>query len=182
MNHVMLDIETMGIFNDEAIISVGACYFDPETGKIGETFYEKCSLQSSIGNGLKMDAPTVLWWMSQDKEASSEFLLNENDEHINVVLINLSKFINDKCQVWANGATFDITIIRNAYKQSLCSDTPWKFWNDRDVRTIVELGERLGYKPKQTIPFEGKQHLTLDGAIHQAKYVSAIWQILTKYF
>ncbi|EBO5570485.1 3'-5' exoribonuclease, partial [Salmonella enterica] len=55
-----------------------------------------------------------------------------------------------------------------------------QWWNDRDVRTIVELGKAIGFDPKRDMPFEGTRHNALDDAIHQAKYVSAIWKKLAK--
>lgn len=57
---------------------------------------------------------------------------------------------------------------------------PWQWWNDRDVRTIVELGKAIGFDPKRDMPFKGTRHNALDDAIHQAKYVSAIWKKLAK--
>jgi exodeoxyribonuclease VIII len=56
---------------------------------------------------------------------------------------------------------------------------PWKFWNNRDVRTIVELGKAVGYTPRYEIPFVGEPHKAISDAHHQVKYVSAIWQRLT---
>ncbi|MED8996081.1 3'-5' exonuclease, partial [Escherichia coli] len=55
---------------------------------------------------------------------------------------------------------------------------PWRYTNDRDVRTIVQLGEAVGFYAKNMIPFEDTPHNALDDARHQAKYVSAIWQKL----
>ncbi|WP_227499448.1 3'-5' exonuclease, partial [Klebsiella pneumoniae] len=54
----------------------------------------------------------------------------------------------------------------------------WEYWNDRDVRTMVELGHAINYEPQKAIPFEGERHNALADAIHQARYVSAIWQRL----
>ncbi len=41
---------------------------------------------------------------------------------------------------------------------------------------MVEIGQAISFDPKTTIPFEGSRHNALAGAIHQARYVSAIWQ------
>ncbi|EMP5336427.1 3'-5' exoribonuclease, partial [Citrobacter freundii] len=49
-----------------------------------------------------------------------------------------------------------------------------------DVRTVVEMGKVIGIDPKRDMPFDGTRHSALDDAIHQAKYVSSIWQKLTK--
>ena len=56
---------------------------------------------------------------------------------------------------------------------------PWSYAGDMDVRTIVELGRKLpNFDPKKDMPFEGEKHNALADAIHQAKYVSAIYQRL----
>jgi exodeoxyribonuclease VIII len=174
----MLDIETMGNSSEAAIMSIGACCFDPDNGEIGDTFHEHCSLQSSVDAGLKMDTSTILWWMQQSDDARSKFYDNEKQKPLGTVLMMLREFIGDECQVWGNGATFDNTIIKNAYKKCCSLDAPWKFWNDRDVRTIVELGPQIGINPKRDMPFDGIKHDALADAIHQAKYVSLIWQRL----
>lgn len=179
MKNVMVDIETMGNSVDAAIMSVGACYFDPETGEVGDTFHEKCSLESSVQSGLNMDPSTVIWWMSQDYDARSKFFKNQSEQPVGELLSKLAEFINEDVKVWGNGSTFDNTILKSAYRKVLGCDVPWMFWNDRDVRTIVELGQNIDFDPKRDMPFEGVRHDALDDAIHQAKYVSAIWQKLT---
>lgn len=80
---------------------------------------------------------------------------------------------------WGNGASFDCVILRNSYSLT-GQPVPWQWWNDRDVRTIVELGKVIGFDPKRDMPFKGTRHNALDDAIHQAKYVSAIWKKLAK--
>ncbi len=45
---------------------------------------------------------------------------------------------------------------------------------------MVELGKSVGINPRFDIPFEGGMHNALSDARHQVKYVSAIWQRLTK--
>jgi len=92
-----------------------------------------------------------------------------------VALLNLKRL--PSTQLWGNGANFDNVLLRDAYRRSGLRPF-WNFWNDRDVRTIVELGRQLGFDPKRDMPFIGKHHNAIDDAIHQAKYVSAIWQKL----
>ena len=64
MNNLMLDLETMGNTSDSAIIAIGACYFDPKTGKIEGEFYKEISLESAVKYGGKVDPSTVVWWMN----------------------------------------------------------------------------------------------------------------------
>ncbi|HDF2341375.1 TPA: 3'-5' exoribonuclease [Morganella morganii] len=83
--------------------------------------------------------------------------------------------------IWGNGSNFDNVILRTAYEN--CAITPfWKHWNDRDVRTIVELGRNAGIDPKKDFPFVGEVRNALDDALHQVNYVVAIHQHLLKNF
>lgn len=174
MKDIMLDIETMGTSTSAAIMSIGACYFDPLTGKIGETFHE----QIDISTNGKIDASTVIWWMKQDDDARSKFYDNGKADNIKDVLFDFTTFVKKNSKIWGNGIAFDNVIIRNAY-DALKSQAPWAFYNDRDVRTMVDLGQAIGIDPKRDFPFEGVKHDALADAIHQAKYVSAIYQAIT---
>lgn len=180
MKHVMLDIETLGNKTNSVILSVGACYFDPSTSEIGKTLSLHIDVESCVAAGMSMDSSTILWWLNQDKDAQQKIIDGQYESmSIGGALLKLSSFICSKAQVWGNGATFDNAIVKNAYEK-MNMLAPWKFWNDRDVRTIVELGYQVGFNPKRDMPFKGTRHDALDDAIHQAKYVSAIWQKLVK--
>ncbi len=51
MNNLMIDLETMGKNKDAPIVSIGAVFFTPETGDIGQEFYTVVSLESAMGQG-----------------------------------------------------------------------------------------------------------------------------------
>lgn len=179
--HVMVDLETMGKKHNAPIVAIGAVVFDPATGSIGESFYKVVCLESSVNWGAVIDPSTVIWWLKQSSEARSAIV---NDDAIPLldVLLQFREFVSDnvaggskKAQVWGNGASFDNSILRSSY-DCIAEDYPWEYWNDRDVRTMVELGQAIGFDPKTTILFEGDRHNALADAIHQARYVSAIWQ------
>ena len=179
--HVMVDLETMGKKHNAPIVAIGAVVFDPATGSIGESFYKVVCLESSVNWGAVIDPSTVIWWLKQSSEARSAIV---NDDAIPLLdaLLQFREFVSDnvtggskKAQVWGNGASFDNSILRSSY-DCIAEDYPWEYWNDRDVRTMVELGQAISFDPKTTIPFEGSRHNALADAIHQARYVSAIWQ------
>jgi len=182
MNHVMLDLETMGQGNNAAIVAIGAVFFEPTTGEIGDTFYRKIDLGSAAQFG-EIDPSTVLWWLKQSDEARAEITSNDAVE-LKHAIVDFTVWLHAKCErinnrvVWGNGSSFDNVILSNAFK-ALGYGKPWRFWNDRDVRTVVELGRTLkGFDPKRDMPFKGTAHNALDDAIHQAKYVSAIYKAL----
>lgn len=182
--HLMVDMETMGNSPDAPIVSIGAVFFDPSTGNTGAEFYQVVSLESSMSFGMKPDASTIQWWLKQSSEARSAILVDEAMGLLETLEL-LADFIaenaangNHTVQLWGNGCSFDNVILRRAYA---LTDTPFAvpFWNDRDVRTMVELGKSVGINPRYDIPFEGDMHNALSDARHQVKYVSAIWQRLT---
>ncbi|MDE1620243.1 3'-5' exoribonuclease [Klebsiella pneumoniae] len=179
--HVMVDLETMGKKHNAPIVAIGAVVFDPATGSIGESFYKVVCLESSVNWGAVIDPSTVIWWLKQSSEARSA-IVNDDAIPLQDALLQFREFVSDnvaggskKAQVWGNGASFDNSILRSAY-DCIAEDYPWEYWNDRDVRTMVELGQAISFDPKTTIPFEGSRHNALADAIHQARYVSAIWQ------
>ena len=179
--HVMVDLETMGKKHNAPIVAIGAVVFDPATGSIGESFYKVVCLESSVNWGAVIDPSTVIWWLKQSSEAGSA-IVNDDAIPLQDALLQFREFVSDnvaggskKAQVWGNGASFDNSILRSSY-DCIAEDYPWEYWNDRDVRTMVELGQAISFDPKTTIPFEGSRHNALADAIHQARYVSAIWQ------
>ncbi|HEB5521733.1 TPA: 3'-5' exoribonuclease [Klebsiella pneumoniae] len=179
--HVMVDLETMGKKHNAPIVAIGAVVFDPATGSIGESFYKVVCLESSVNWGAVIDPSTVIWWLKQSSEARSA-IVNDDAIPLQDALLQFREFVSDnvaggskKAQVWGNGASFDNSILRSSY-DCIAEDYPWEYWNDRDVRTMVELGQAISFDPKTTIPFEGSRHNALADAIHQARYVSAIWR------
>ncbi|EFN5649871.1 exonuclease [Escherichia coli] len=178
--HLMIDLETMGKKSNAPIVVIGAVFFDPQTGEIGPTFYIVISLVDAMDTGAVPDGSTIEWWLAQSSEARSAILVDQ----VKLVdaLIQFREFINEYSdeefvQVWGNGATFDNTILRTSYER-LNIPCPWRYYNDRDVRTIIELGKTIGFDARTVILFEGVRHHALDDARHQAKYVTATIQKL----
>jgi hypothetical protein len=175
MNHVMIDLETMGLGSDAAIIAIGAVSFN-ETDGIIDRFYEVVNLQSSMDLGLTVDASTILWWMEQKKEARREFTdtkVFKND--IKVALQNftnwMSKLRMDSVQysidIWGNGAAFDNVVLANAYKAAKMP-VPWRFWEDRCYRTVSSMHD------VDTFTRVGVHHNALNDAESQALHLISI--------
>ncbi|EJH7255218.1 3'-5' exoribonuclease [Escherichia coli] len=176
-DHLMIDLETMGKNPDAPIISIGAIFFDPQTGDMGPEFSKTIDLETAGG---AIDRDTIKWWLKQSREAQSAIMTDEIP--LDDALLQLREFIDENSgeffvQVWGNGANFDNTILRRSYERQGIP-CPWRYYNDRDVRTIVELGKAIDFDARTAIPFEGERHNALDDARYQAKYVSAIWQKL----
>lgn len=162
MKDLSIYLETMGTKAGCPIISIGAVYFDPMTGEMGDEFYTAISLESCMEVGLVPDASTIMWWMQQSDEARGEFV-RKIKHPIHKALGEFFEFAKGS-RPWGNGA--------------IGKPAPWKFWEIRDVRTVVDIVNRVdGYDLRET-NFEGEQHNALDDAKHQAKMVSRGYAIL----
>ncbi|EFK0619947.1 exonuclease, partial [Escherichia coli] len=72
--HLMIDLETMGKNPDAPIISIGAIFFDPQTGDMGPEFSKTIDLDTAGG---VIDRDTMKWWLKQSREAQSAIMTDE---------------------------------------------------------------------------------------------------------
>ncbi|MBZ9371709.1 exonuclease [Escherichia coli] len=176
-HHLMIDLKTMGKNPDAPINALAGKFFDPATGEMGPEFSKTIDLETAGG---VIDRDTIKWWLKQSREAQSAILTDEIP--LDDALLQLREFIDENSgeffvQVWGNGANFDNVILRRSYERQEIP-CPWRYTNDRDVRTIVALGLVMDFDARSVITFEGERHNALHDARYQAKYVSAIWQKL----
>ncbi|MEO3879306.1 3'-5' exonuclease [Rheinheimera fenheensis] len=183
MNNVMIDIETLSTSKNAVIISLGAVFFDINTGALGSSFYYTITRESCWEYGLEEDGETLCWWSEQSEEARAVLTCPDADD-LAQVLHDFVGWLGENTpeeqhpEIWGNGPSFDNAILDNAYRA--CGiKTPWRYSNERCVRTMVNLGRQLlNIDPKKTIERVGTYHHALADAEHQAKYVSAIYQAL----
>jgi hypothetical protein len=145
MNDVMIDIETMSTKTNATILTIGAIKFrqsellavkqlDMEEM---ETFYIRVDINSCAENEMDISEETREWWGKQNESAYHEAILNqENRVHIRVALEKLCEFVEGCEMFWAQGIGFDYIILESALRK-FGLDIPWKFWNLRDLRTVL---------------------------------------------
>ena len=169
MNNVMIDLETLGTSANSVVLSVGAVYFDPSTGELGDKTYFVLSTQKQLDLGRTVSASTLAWWMSQSEEAVGVVKESAQEEILTFLLWELNSFLSQEdVKVWGNGAAFDNVILANLYEQ-VGIETPWKFYNDRCYRTVKNM-----FPDVSLWEFQGTAHNALDDAIHQAKHLCEI--------
>lgn len=171
--HLMLDIETMGNESYSSIISIGALEFDIETGKTGREFYVNVDLQSCMDLGLIVNASTIMWWLGQNEQARKDLTTREALP-IKEALIKFSEFCPQDIQIWGNSARFDCGILQNAYNKALIP-IPWKFWNERCLRTLVSFNPKI----KANYPPATTAHNALSDCYYQVGYCCQIWRSLS---
>ena len=173
-NHLMIDLETLGTAANAPVIAIGAVFFDPNTGTLGDTFDAAINVEDAMRYGV-MSGSTFKWWLSQSDAARQKVVRGRDKAEytFDAFWHFVVKNGGENVQPWGNGASFDIAILDHAFPRILNKPAPWKFWNVRDCRTIKELASGIvNYNDKM----QGVAHTALDDAIHQAKYVSAYWQ------
>lgn len=139
----MIDIETLAKSKTAVIISMAAAFFNPITGEITARFKKNINIQSCLNAGLEIDGDTISWWLKQDAEVRASVLTDPKP--IFAVLKEFEDwFFKNKIpktdpEMWCNGTSFDFPILSSAFLLALKKDFPWKYYMERDVRTILSL-------------------------------------------
>ena len=165
---VMVDLETLAINTNAAIVSIGAVAMNFKTNQlIPNTFYERIDIGSSFASGGMVDSDTIKWWLQQPDESRNEISYGISD--MKEVLVKFCMWINGKeIRLWGNGAGFDPVILRNTYKR-LNLQAPWEFRNDRCYRTMKNIHADVSFPE-----FMGVKHNALDDAKFQARHLIKI--------
>lgn len=184
---VMLDLETIGLCDNTVITQLSAVAFSMEDGSIFEDFNRHIGIRNSIQKGLKIDGSSMEWWFKQPDKVYEDVFVKAmtSDIKLEDVLAEFTAWLKSlketygidyksNINMWGNGALADNKWIRQAYK--VCNmEPPWAFHEDRDVRTIAELGRRLFSYEYRSVTFEGTVHNALDDCKHQIKYCTSIY-------
>lgn len=184
MNNVMIDIETTGTAHHSAIVSAAAAVFNPLTGEIFAEEYVKFNWKEDCKIcGGKIDADTVEWWLKKSAEAQVELITSGNQLPTDDALMRIFEFIRKHCDegpvyVWAKSPSFDLSLIKDAAERCCIPKEmiPWKFWNERDVRTIEGIGAQLNIP----LPYGKKDvtHHALSDVRGQIRNVAAVMNAL----
>lgn len=137
MAHLMIDIETLGTTPDALILTVAAQSFDPVgDGYYNQSYYARVDFDSQIDR--KIEDGTLQWWANQNSLVREEAFAEDDRKPLDQVLDELGKLIWKSSAIWANGPTFDMTILEHAYK-SYKKPLPWQYYRVRDARTVYML-------------------------------------------
>lgn len=92
MNNLMVDLETMGNKPNAPIVAIGAVFFEPTTGELGQQFYTAVNLASDMAVGAVPSGDTINWWLMQSSEARAA-ITTDAAVTINVAICELSAFV-----------------------------------------------------------------------------------------
>lgn len=177
--NIAIDLETLSLESDAAIISIAAVPFNPMVEEVNvfnvfqvfpkgadkelEEFYEVVNATSCALQGMHIDMETVKWWSRQNTESKAELLtrhplnIGEAMNAFHNYLEGMKKAYDAEIVVWAQGADFDFPKLRNAYRNCMMGTSlPWGYREVRDARSIVLDGLEMIFgreeKPYDRIP------------------------------
>lgn len=164
--HIVIDTETLGRRNDAAITQVGIVLAD-ENFNILDSYL--IQVMPDVWNTCNrtFTGETLLWWMQQKNTSVSKTPTHSVRSYKDLVdkLYKIFRRYNtEETAVWTKGA-MDLFCIKDICEY-LNIETPWKFWQPRDIRTAKEF-------VKEWKTFENNNHDALDDALNQLRELKA---------
>ena len=197
---VMLDVETLGISDNAQVIQISAGEFrlDDVVTSLDDMETFDCILDlSTLGDTLTVEQGTLAFWTANGDNANvlNRMLNNNNGITEQIMVEKFHKWlsalvwsnayddlvIKSEIRLWGNGIIFDNVKIENLFKK-YGLQSPVKFYNHRDVRTIVELvADKLHtdvdtYRGQYAYGIE--KHNAIHDVLYQARYVTHAYQDL----
>jgi len=172
--HFMLDLETLGITPNAVILEIGAVEMDLDKLAVVGSFSRYLSASHQAKTiGRSADFETLVWWAKQPAQLRE--VVMGGITPLGDALTALRAWICERVAgdftqavVWCNGASFDFPILANAYGW-MGATPPWKYWNERDYRTLKALF------PHVARPAVATSHDALDDANRQAEHLLRIF-------
>lgn len=166
---VVVDLETLGRAPGCQVLEIGAAVLMPD-GEV-RRFSSHPNLFDQKQLGLDVDPATLLWWLEESQHSARVAVLRGHPEEgidtksLISVLLEFGRWLealgDREVRVWGNGASFDLGILGALYD---AADTkrPWKFWAERDLRTLFEFKGKMVLDRQ-----EGSQHVGWLDAVHE---------------
>lgn len=180
---LMIDIETMGMAPDGAVLAIGAVPFCIHKEKMTlapreDWFSKRITLQANLDEGRTIWADIVEWWLWQSKEAQEALLLGPRYNDLQDLRCDFIEFVTlHRCEyVWAKPPTFDLAILSHLFGTTW----PFRYNAQRDVRTLLSCAKVFGWNDVLDPQIDGTKHDALYDAHVQAvqvvRYMDRMYQ------
>jgi hypothetical protein len=185
---IMTDIETLGTETNSTIIQIAAIAFDIDSGTHISKFNQITDITKNVN--MNVTGLTLKWWLDTDSELLHD-LINRGTVSSDELLRNFHDWLlgfrydeANELVLWGNGILFDNKMIKHQFEE-LGLIYPIKYYNDRDVRTIVDIaGKKLGVSDKELKGYfdntDLRKHDAYDDVIRQLNLVTECYNLLTK--
>lgn len=142
--HLMLDIETLGVTPDAAVLSLAAAPFGVgEVAPAAHCFHMVIDLKAERRAGAVVSQSTLDWWAAQSPAARQVLDRATADGHapalVAAALVDfVSTVMEPRFGVWGNGAAFDPVLIAEMVRRHAVK-LPWAYNQVRCHRTLLAL-------------------------------------------
>lgn len=173
--HSMLDLETLSVRFDAAVISIGVAIFNDE--QILDSAGWALAPQSIHGH---IDPETVMWWAKQSEPAreysfTGKYLSMTAAFELKTLL---AKY--DVKEVWSKDPHFDHVILQswwervNVAEKFSLGEFPYHYRAPRSYRTLEAEALRVGFDKSEWEQFNYVAHNPVEDAVTQARAVIAM--------
>lgn len=145
MLHCMVDIETLDTAFSAVVLSVGAVVFDDDFKPVSQ-FYAKPDLRQQQAIGRTVSASTVEWWKRQSRLVREEAIGPAGRKDAKEVVWDLTAFLAEVDELWANPPSFDVVILNSLSKDLGIGKEVVHYRKTRDVRTVKALAGMSAHK------------------------------------
>lgn len=173
--HLMIDLETLDTTPDCVVTQIGWCTFELGASNFQAAGIFYPDIEYQINKGRKVSWSTLSWWFQQDEAARREMIQRDTNSLDFVLRRFKDNFDWSSIKgVWGHGATFDISIMENLFRQ-FKESIPWSHKEVRDTRTLFMLAPDVEWA-KATV-----KHSARDDAIAQALTVQRAYKIVVNH-
>ena len=144
MNHLMIDIETLGVHPGSVVLEIGMIPFDL-TGKMDVPYVMRINIQNSIDLGFSFDSDTMKWWLENYPDLIKDHFMNDGYKDARWVMNDVRQYIDSirntlqegtRLYLWSCYPQFDFCKLKEYFKKTGVS-VPWEFYEEFDYATIV---------------------------------------------
>jgi hypothetical protein len=170
-NQIHIDLETLDLRHTAQILSIGAV-----CGK--ESFYVEVDMAYYQVQPFTASTETIQWWEDRGGFQPSMPLVSPSNAvaQLSVWMGTVVDAEKDDWEVWANSPGFDLAILDNHFRY-YGFKTPWKFYQERDVRTVKALSKQLNLGITQS---KENHHNALSDALNQQEMVDRVYMTLAR--
>ena len=173
IKHGMIDTETLATGQDAVILSIGCAKFNPfDNEEPSEKLYLKLDTSEQLNKGRVIDDSTLAWWGTQDEAVRKDTFSEHDRVSVSEALDVIEEWFGDVSKIWCQGPSFDFPLMSHLYRQ-YDRKQPWKFWLERDSRTVTGL---VPDNIKKKINFAA--HSAIEDVVAQCKCVQYVYKKL----
>lgn len=183
--HFMIDLETLDTRPTAVVLSYAFVHFNPKTGEVFKESSNILDIEEQLNHGRTISFDTLKWWQEQGRTFNDFIEERKVDftepKHTDATEFNYWAMCDfdffgenakpsDEIVVWANGVDFDLSIMQNV-DPWIGSEKGWKYWNQRDLRTLMALFP----EERKAVPKPENRHDPLVDCHYQIAVLKRIW-------